>query len=226
MRLDHSTLDDSMRLAREVWVLKDLGFLSLFVRKGVLEDNTKLLEVLDMYFEVFDLVFCKGQLRNKLTPFKPDSDSSRSYPFKFDADFPSDGINGRTGCVIVCFSDESGCIVKQTAIKVGIHIFPSPEQDPYTRLCRYVGTLVHECIHARIRLLICYCLLCLQDLWQIWFIGVSGHGYLSQILASKVEKYFLEVFCIELCLEREDDLALEIFRQSWKGNVHFEFEVL
>jgi hypothetical protein len=77
------------------------------------------------------------------------------------------------------------------------------------RMLGYIGTLVHELVHAYFRFYCCECEACMPRVRSIDEYGIVGHGTVWQRVAYAVEKFCVKTLKIDIDLHRSNAYVAE-----------------
>jgi hypothetical protein len=100
-------------------------------------------------------------------------------------------------------------VLSRHEVQALIHILERVESEPHAqRMKCYIECLLHEMIHAIIRIYTCSCADCGNNYKPD--VGETGHGRTWQAIAHAVEKFCFNELGLDLDLQREGGLAREI----------------
>jgi len=194
-----------------------------------LSENTP--AVLHRYYRAFDAVIFSGSLEGRcVLEYIPVSDPRW-------ADGDEDGLWGRTWflrrgrCEIWMYEQEEEEGKEEEEKDKNEREERTEEKGASTRqrrLARYIGTLLHEMLHAFQHIYVCKCVTC-SDGRRNGYAGLGfGHGRAWQVLAKEVEDFVREQLRTPVSLMRAASLGAEmaLCGKKWTGLESGEWEEL
>jgi hypothetical protein len=156
--------------------------------------------ILEEYYEVFNEIFFSTALQHNRSTFNmiragTDEWKARKNELRAYTTYKRPSVSSR---------EEA---------QASIHIFEIVESGNETRaqgMQSYIGTLLHEMIHAFIQVYTCRCAHCVKKHTEYEREGQTGHGRTWQVIAHAVEKFCCNELGLELDLSRAYALAEEI----------------